>query len=112
MKALLKGKGKTLKADFDVTIHTLAPWTPAAGPLSIRWARGAAKRGLAGPPVQACAPHTNGYAAYEFGQAFSVPATLTKVSREKGERSPDRTPARAPPILHLLSLHPPSPPSP
>ena len=121
MKALLKGKGKTLKCEFEVTVHTLAPWSPGAGALSIRWSRGAAKRGAAGPPVEATAPHTagDGYAAYEFGQGFTVPATLTKVGerREKtrGEKGRDEgvdrrgagqpTPRPPHPSL-LLRVHP------
>ena len=81
MKALLKGKSSgRLKTTFTVSVHTLAPWSPGAGPLKIKWARGGVKRGVAGPPVDAVGGGGDGYAAaYEFDQTFTVPATLTKV---------------------------------
>ena len=115
MKSLLKGrKGGTAKVDFQVIIHTLAPWAPGGGPLAVAWRRGAAKRGLAGPPVHPSLAGGGGYAAYDFGQAFTVPATLTKVcevgvrERERRGRTREKREAigRAALKPHHPSIHP------
>jgi len=121
MKSLLKGrKGGTAKVDFQVTIHTLAPWAPGGGPLAVAWRRGAAKRGLAGPPVHPSLAGGGGCAAYDFGQAFTVPATLTKVceagvrerGREREEAGRERRDClgnRSRGAQTSSSIHPPAP---
>ena len=118
MKSLLKGrKGGTAKVDFQVTIHTLAPWAPGGGPLAVAWRRGAAKRGLAGPPVHPSLAGGGGYAAYDFGQAFTVPATLTKVcevgvrerGREREEAGRERRERQSVAQRSNLIIHPSTP---
>ena len=74
------GKGKSVKFDFYIQIHSLSPWPAHLSYMTVTWQRGTSHKGQ----TKAVGPTKNNSmnAMYVFDEGFHLPCTLMQVSVE------------------------------
>ena len=73
------GKGKSVKFDFYIQIHALAPWPAQYAYMTVTWSRGAQHKGQTKAVRPSTSPTGAGFASYVFDEGFHLPCTLYQV---------------------------------
>ena len=74
-----KTKGRAVKFDFYVQIHSLSPWPAQYAYLAIVWSRGTTHKGQTKVTGPTSGPAGGAAAVFSFNEGFHLPCTLYEV---------------------------------
>ena len=77
-----KGKGKPVKFDYYVLIHSLSPWPNQYKQLVVTWQRGSGRKGQTSAVGPSPEQPGRSWGTYQFEESLHVPCTLIQVRFE------------------------------